>query len=152
MNWQAVATTLKLASATSIILMIIGLPVSYWVAFSKWRWKVLVEAVVALPLVLPPTVLGFYMLLAMGPHSPFGRVYQAVAGSRLPFSFQGLVVASVCYSLPFAVQPMVVGFSGVDRRTIEAAWVLGGRKLRTFYRVIAPLSLPAIGTAAILAF
>ncbi len=152
MDWEALRLSGRLALTTMLILLVVGTPIAYWLAFSPRRWKVLVESVVALPLVLPPTVLGFYMLLAMGPHSPFGRVYQAVAGSRLPFSFQGLVVASACYSLPFAVQPMVVGFSGVDRRIIEAAWVLGGRKLRTFFRVIAPLSLPAIGTAAILAF
>ena len=126
MDWEALRLSGRLALATMLVLLVLGTPIAYWLAFSPRRWKVLVEAVVALPLVLPPTVLGFYMLLAMGPHSPFGRVYQAVAGSRLPFSFQGLVVASVCYSLPFAVQPMVVGFSGVDRRTIEAAWVLGG--------------------------
>src|SRR6059036_3788133 len=105
MNWQALATTLKLASMTSAILIIISLPLSYWVAFSKWRWKFLVEAIVALPLVLPPTVLGFYVLLAMGPQSPLGRFYQSIAGHGLPFTFEGLVLASVLYSLPFAVQP-----------------------------------------------
>src|SRR6266516_2931388 len=110
MNWQAVATTLKLASATSIILMIIGLPVSYWVAFSRWRWKFLVEALVALPLVLPPTVLGFYVLLAMGPRSPLGALYAKLTGGMLPFSFQGLLLASVLYSFPFTVQPVAAAF------------------------------------------
>src|SRR5256885_9337893 len=107
MNWQALATTFKLASVTSMILIIIALPLSYWIAFSKWRWKFLVEAVVALPLVLPPTVLGFYVLLALGPQSPLGRL-------ELPFTFQGLVLASVLYSLPFAVQPMAPAFGSVD--------------------------------------
>src|SRR5712691_6000556 len=103
MNWEALITTLKLAAATSMILIIIALPLSYWIAFSKWRWKFIVEAVVALPLVLPPTVLGFYVLLAMGPQSPFGHFYESMAGHGLPFTFQGLVVGSVLYSLPFAV-------------------------------------------------
>src|SRR5260221_13812941 len=104
-DWQAFWLTLRLAVTVSAILLMVGLPVAYWIAFSKWRWKFLVEAVVALPLVLPPTVLGFYILLAIGPHSPLGRLYEAAAGSLLPFSFAGLLVASVLYSLPFAVQP-----------------------------------------------
>src|SRR5437870_13528738 len=99
MNWEALRTTLKLASLTSAILLVIALPLSYWIAFSKWRWKFLVEAVVALPLVLPPTVLGFYVLMAMGPRGPLGRF-------ELAFTFPGLVLASVLYSLPFAVQPI----------------------------------------------
>src|SRR5436305_2407518 len=111
MNWEALITTLKLAVTTSVILMIIALPLGYWVAFSKWRWKFLVEAVVALPLVLPPTVLGFYILLAMGPQSPLGRSYESFAGHGLPFTFEGLVVSSVLYSLPFSVQPIAAAFA-----------------------------------------
>src|SRR6266702_693356 len=145
MNWQAVATTLKLASATSIILMIIGLPVSYWVAFSKWRWKFLIEAVVALPLVLPPTVLGFYVLMALGPQSPLGRL-------KLPFTFAGLVLASVLYSLPFAVQPIAAAFGSVDRKYIEASWMLGVSNLETFFRVIVPQSWAGVMTGIILSF
>src|SRR6266849_5396670 len=110
MNWQTLITTLDLASATSIVLIIVALPLSYWIAFSKWRWKFLVEAVVALPLVLPPTVLGFYVLVAMGPQSPLGRFYETIVGHGLPFTFGGLVFASVLYSLPFAVQPIAVAF------------------------------------------
>src|SRR5215468_309071 len=102
MNWQALLTTLKLASITSLILMVLGLPLSYWLAFSKRRWKFFVEAVVALPLVLPPTVLGFYLLMAMGPQSPLGRLYERLVGRGLPFTFEGLVIGSVLYSLPFA--------------------------------------------------
>src|SRR5436190_21413364 len=103
MNWEALATTLKLAMTTSLILLVIALPLGYWVAFSKRRWKFFVEAVIALPLILPPTVLGFYVLIAMGPASPLGRFYETIAGHGLPFTFEGLVVGSVLYSLPFAV-------------------------------------------------
>ena len=104
------------------------------------------EAVVALPLVLPPTVLGFYILLAIGPHSPAGQLYAALTGGMLPFSFQGLLLASVLYSLPFAVQPFASGFAAVDRRLIEASWCLGVSRVATFFRVVAPLSLPSIVT------
>jgi molybdate transport system permease protein len=151
MDWAALRLSARLATTTMVILLLLATPLAYWFAYSPRRWKFLVEAVVALPLVLPPTVLGFYLLLSLGPHSPVGRLYQSIAGSRLPFSFQGLVVASVCYSLPFAVQPMVVGFAGVDRRTVEAAWSLGAKRIRTFFRIIAPLSVSGLATAAILA-
>src|SRR5205085_12530577 len=152
MNWEALITTLKLAAATSMILIIIGLPLSYWIAFSKWRWKFLIEAIVALPLVLPPTVLGFYVLIALGPRSPIGRWYESVSGHGLPFTFQGLVVASVLYSLPFAVQPIAAAFSSVDRRLIEASWMLGVSNMRTFLRVIVPLSWAGILTGLVLCF
>src|SRR5437870_5093342 len=118
MNWEALITTLELASVTSVILMVIALPLSYWFAFSEWRWKFLLEAVVALPLVLPPTVLGFYVLIALGPQSPLGRF-------GLAFTFNGLVLASVLYSLPFAVQPIAAAFGAVERKYIVASWVLG---------------------------
>src|SRR4051812_37217182 len=107
------------------ILAVLGIPIAYWIAFSRWRWKFLVEAIVALPLVLPPTVLGFYILIAISPTSPLGRAYLDTFGRTLPFSFQGLVLASVLYSMPFAVQPFSAAFAGVDRRLIEASWVLG---------------------------
>jgi molybdate transport system permease protein len=152
MNWQAFFTSLKLASATSIILMLIALPLSYWIAFSKWRWKFLVEAVVALPIVLPPTVLGFYVLVAMGPRSPLGRWYESIAGHGLPFTFEGLVLASVLYSLPFAVQPVAASFSSVDRRLIEASWMLGISNTGTFFRVIVPQSWAGVMTGLILSF
>jgi molybdate transport system permease protein len=124
-NWIAIGVTLKLAMLTALALVVIGLPVAYWVSFSRWRWKFLVESVVALPLVLPPTVLGFYILVAIGPHSPFGRFYADLAGHPLPFTFEGLLIASVLYSLPFAVQPFAAAFDQVDRRLIEASWTLG---------------------------
>ena len=152
MNWEAIATTLKLAITTAIILMVISLPLSYWVAFSKWRWKFLVEAVVALPLVLPPTVLGFYVLIAMGPQSPVGRWYESIAGQGLPFTFEGLVLASVLYSLPFAVQPIAAAFGSVDRRLIEASWMLGVSNLGTFFRVIVPQSWAGVITGFVLSF
>src|SRR5437867_5237842 len=152
MNWQALATTLKLASVTSIVLMIISLPLSYWVAFSKWRWKFLVEAIVALPLVLPPTVLGFYLLLAMGTESPFGRWYESLVGHGLSFTFEGLVVASVLYSLPFAVQPIAAAFGSVDRKLIEASWMLGVSNIETFFRIIVPQSWAGLLTGLVLSF
>jgi molybdate transport system permease protein len=145
MNWEALITTLKLASATSMILIIIALPLSYWIAFSKWRWKFLVEAVVALPLVLPPTVLGFYVLLAMGPRGPLGSL-------GLAFTFPGLVFASVLYSLPFAVQPIAAAFGSVDRKYIEASWMLGVSNMETFFRVIVPQSWAGLMTGVVLSF
>jgi len=152
MEWQAIWLSLRLSFWTTLILLAAGLPAAYWLTFSKRKWKFLAEAVVALPLVLPPTVLGFYILLAIGPHSPVGRLYGAVTGGMLPFSFEGLLVASVLYSLPFAVQPFASGFAAVDRRFIEASWCLGVSRRATFFRVIVPLSIPAIFTGMILSF
>ena len=152
MEWQAIWLSLRLSFWTTLILLAGGLPAAYWLAFSRRKWKFLVEAVVALPLVLPPTVLGFYILLAIGPHSPVGKFYAVLTGGMLPFSFEGLLVASVLYSLPFAVQPFASGFAAVDRRFIEASWCLGTSRLATFFRVIVPLSIPAIFTGMILSF
>src|SRR5215470_8224774 len=152
MNWEALITTLELAATTSVILVIISLPLSYWIAFSKWRWKFAIEAIVALPLVLPPTVLGFYVLLALGPRSPIGRWYETLAGHGLPFTFEGLVVASVLYSLPFAVQPVAAAFRSVDRKYIEASWMLGVSNLETFFRVIIPQSWAGLMTGLVLSF
>jgi molybdate transport system permease protein len=152
MNWEALITTLKLASVTASILIIVSLPVSYWIAFSRWRWKFIVEAVVAMPLVLPPTVLGFYVLVALGPRSPIGRWYESLAGHGLPFTFEGLVVASVIYSLPFAVQPVAAAFGSIDRKYIEASWVLGVSNLETFFRVVVPLSWAGLTTGIVLSF
>lgn len=152
MNWTAIWLTIKLASLTSAVLMVIGLPIAYWVSFSRWRWKFLVESVVALPLVLPPTVLGFYILVAIGPHSPLGTLYADLVGHPLPFTFEGLLLASVLYSLPFAVQPFASAFDQVDRRVIEASWTLGVSKLRTFFKLIIPLALTGLITGAVLSF
>jgi molybdate transport system permease protein len=152
MDWQAIGLSVRLAVSTTLILLAVGMPLAYWLAFSPHRWKFLVEAVVALPLVLPPTVLGFYVLLAIGPRSPVGALYGKLTGGMLPFSFQGLLVASVLYSLPFTVQPVASAFAAVDRKLVEASWCLGVSRLATFRRVIVPLALPGIATGAILSF
>jgi molybdate transport system permease protein len=152
MDWQAVWLSVRLAGATTATLLAIGLPLAYWLAFSRRRWKFLVEAVVALPLVLPPTVLGFYILLAISPAGPVGAIYRKMTGGILPFSFKGLLIASVLYSMPFMTQPAAAAFAAVDRKLIEASWCLGVSRWTTFRRVIAPLALPGIATGAILAF
>ena len=152
MDWQAIWLSVRLAVSTTAILLALGLPVAYWLTFSPRRWKFLVEALVALPLVLPPTVLGFYVLLAIGPRSPLGALYAKLTGGMLPFSFQGLLLASVLYSFPFTVQPVAAAFAGVDRKLLEASWCLGVSRVATFRRVIVPLSLPGIATGAILSF
>ena len=152
MDWSAITLSLRLATATTLILAVIGLPLAAWLALSNRRGRWVVDALVALPLVLPPTVLGFYVLVALGPRSPIGRVYEAVVGSPLVFSFEGLLVASVLYSLPFAVQPFAAAFAAVDRSLIETAWCLGASKTRTFLRVIVPLARPGIVAGAVLSF
>jgi molybdate transport system permease protein len=152
MDWAAVGVSLRLAFCTTLILGGLGLPLAYWLTTSRRRWKFLVEAVVALPLVLPPTVLGFYVLLALGPYSPLGRGYTALTGSSLPFTFAGLLAASVVYSLPFAVRPFAVAFAGVDRRLVEASWSLGVSRWGTFWRVTVPLAWTGILTGLILTF
>lgn len=152
MNWTAIWVSVKLASLTAAMLLIIGLPIAYWLAFSKWRWKFLVESIVALPLVLPPTVLGFYILVAIGPQSPVGRIYIEIVGHPLPFTFEGLLFASILYSLPFAVQPFATAFEQVDRRIIEASWTLGLSKVQTFIKLILPLSTAGLITGAVLSF
>ena len=152
LDWQAVRVSIVLAASTTIVLLLIGLPIAYWIAFTRRRWKFLVEAIVALPLVLPPTVLGFYVLVALGPRSPIGRWYEDWTGRTIPFSFQGLLVASVLYSLPFAVQPFAAALASVDRRLVEASWCLGVSRARTFVRVLVPLALPGIVTGMVLSF
>jgi molybdate transport system permease protein len=152
MNWTAIWVTFKLASLTSIALLIIGLPIAYWLTYSKWRWKFLVESIVALPLVLPPTVLGFYILVMIGPHSPIGQFYTNLVGHPLPFSFQGLLLASILYSLPFAVQPFATAFEQVDHKLLEASWTLGLSKLKTFFKLIMPLSTAGLITGVVLSF
>src|SRR5579863_556876 len=151
-DWEAFWLTLRLAVMVAALLLVIGLPVAYWIAFSRWRWKFLVEAVVALPIVLPPTVLGFYVLVALGPRSPFGRWWIALTGHTLAFTFTGLVIGSILYSLPFAVQPFAASFAAVDRKLIAASATLGASPMRTFFRVIAPLSIPGLITGAALSF
>jgi molybdate transport system permease protein len=152
MDWQAIGVSVRLATCTTLILCGLGLPLAYWLAVGRWRGKFLLEAVVALPLVLPPTVLGFYLLVALGPYSPLGRAYTALTGEGLPFTFAGLLVASVLYTLPFAVRPFAVAFAAVDRRLLEASWCLGASRLETFVRIVLPLSWTGILTGIILSF
>ncbi len=152
MDWTAIGLSLRLAACTTLILFLLGLPLAYWLTVSKRRWKFLIEALVALPLVLPPTVLGFYVLMALGPLSPVGRFYEKVAGQGLAFSFQGLLIASILYSLPFTIRPFITGFAGVDRRLMEASWCLGESRLGTFFRIVIPLSWPGLLTGIILSF
>jgi molybdate transport system permease protein len=151
-DWQTFLLTLELALTVSAILLAVGLPIAYWIAFSRWRWKFLIEAVVALPIVLPPTVLGFYVLVALGPRSPLGRWWITLTGHTLAFTFTGLVIGSILYSLPFAVQPFAASFSAVDRKLVAASATLGASPLRTFLSVTAPLSLSGIVTGVALSF
>jgi molybdate transport system permease protein len=152
MDWQAIGLSLRLSACTTLVLVVFGLPLAYWLANTRWRGKFLIEAIVALPIVLPPTVLGFYVLMAIGPRSPLGRFYESLIGHRLPFTFQGLLVASVLYSLPFAVQPFTSGFAAVDRRLVEASWCIGVSKPATFFRVALPLAWPGVLAGMVLSF
>ncbi|MFZ1137217.1 MAG: molybdate ABC transporter permease subunit, partial [Candidatus Korobacteraceae bacterium] len=149
---QALTLTLRLALLVSLILLAIALPLGYWLAWSRRRWKFLVEAVVSLPIVLPPTVLGFYVLVAIGPLSPVGRWYHSVTGGNLAFTFRGLVIGSVLYSLPFAVQPIAAAFSSVDRKLMDASATLGASAWRTFWRIVLPLGIPGVLTGFVLSF
>lgn len=152
MDWQAIGLSIRLAALTTLLLVVIGMPLACWLAATRWRWKFLVEAVVALPIVLPPTVLGFYVLAAIGPRSPLGQFYESLTGQGLPFSFQGLVIASVLYSLPFAVQPFTAALATVDRRVVESSWCLGVNRWATFFRVTLPLAWPGVLTGMVLSF
>jgi molybdate transport system permease protein len=144
--------SLKLASCVAALLLVVAMPIAYWLAFTAWRGKFLLEAVVALPLVLPPTVLGFYALLAMGPAGPLGKFWNAAFGHGLAFTFGGLVIASMFYSFPFAVQPLMGAFEGIDGELLNASAVLGASPWRTFRSVILPLSFQGIVTAVVLCF
>jgi molybdate transport system permease protein len=152
MNWQALWLTLRLALIVSTVLLLAGLPAAYWIAYSRWRWKFLVEAVIGLPIVLPPTVLGYYLLVAFGTRSALGRWWQSFAGYPLAFSFSGLVVGSILYSLPFAVQPFVASFEAVDSGLLHASATLGASRVRTFLRVVLPLSTSGVVTGFALSF
>jgi molybdate transport system permease protein len=152
MSWEPLWLSLELAATTAALLLLIGVPIAYWITYSRWRWKFLVEAIVALPIVLPPTVLGFYVLVALGGQSPIGRAWQSWTGHTLAFTFSGLVIGSVIYSLPFAVQPFAASFGAVDRQLLAASAVLGAGSWRTFWRVILPLSVAGIVTGAALSF
>ncbi len=152
MDWQAFWLTIRLAVLVSVILVLLGVPIAYWITFSRWRLKFLAEAVVALPIVIPPTVLGFYVLLALGSRSPLGRWWQSLTGHALAFTFEGLVIGSILYSLPFAVQPFAASFASVDRQLISAAATLGASKTRAFLTVVLPLSISGLVTGVALSF
>jgi molybdate transport system permease protein len=152
MNWGALWLTLQLAVVVSVLLLAIGIPIAYWLSYSRWRWKFLAEAVVALPIVLPPTVLGFYVLLALGSRSPLGRWWESLTGHTLAFTFEGLVIGSLIYSLPFAVQPFAASFGAVDPRLLRASASLGQSPLQTFRRVVLPLSKAGLVTGFVLCF
>src|ERR1022692_1233297 len=152
MNWEAFWLTVRPAAIVSTLLIVIGIPIAYWLTYSRWRWKFLVESAVALPIVLPPTVLGFYVLVALGSRSPLGRWWQALTGHTLAFTFAGLVIGSIIYSFPFAVQPFAASFALVDPRLMAASSTLGASRLQTFFRVILPLSLPGLITRVALSF
>jgi molybdate transport system permease protein len=144
--------SVRLACCVAVILLLLGTPLAYWIARTHWRGKFLVESLVALPLVLPPTVLGFYLLVALGSNGPLGKLWAAWFGHTLAFTFSGLVVASVLYSLPFAVQPLVIAFESVDQRLLDAAAILGAGRWRAFREVVLPLSVPGMVTATVLSF
>ena len=152
MDWQAFWLTIRLALLVAGILLILGIPVAYWITFSRSRWKFLLEAVVALPVVMPPTVLGFYVLFALGPRTPVGRLWIHLTGHTLAFTFAGLVIGSILYSFPFAVQPFAASFGAVDPTLLQASATLGASKLRTFLRVILPLSVSGLVTGVALTF
>jgi molybdate transport system permease protein len=153
MDWDAVHVTLKLAGVTTLTLLVLGIPLAYWISISNRRWlRVFVEASIALPILLPPTVLGFYLLYTTGPRSPLGATIQHLTGHLLPFSFAGILVGSILYNLPFAIRPFAAGFSSVDRKLIEASWCLGVSRFATFRRITVPLSWPAILTGIVLTF
>ena len=151
-NVAAVWLTLKLATITTVILLIVGTPIAWWLARTHSKWKGVIGAVVALPLVLPPTVLGFYLLITLGPHGPIGQLTQFLGWGVLPFTFAGLVVASVFYSMPFVVQPLQQAFEAIGARPLEVAATLRASPWDAFFTVVLPLAKPGFITASILGF
>jgi molybdate transport system permease protein len=147
---EALALTIRLALVTTALLLCGAVPLAAWIVFTRSRLRPMVEAITTLPLLLPPTVLGFYLLVLLGPRTAFGRAWIALTGHPLAFSFSGLVVGSVIYSLPFAVQPLVAGFAGVDPALLDQARLLGASPLRLLGRILLPLSAPSVVTAAVL--
>jgi molybdate transport system permease protein len=150
--WQAIGLTLKLASVTTALLLVLATPLAWWLANTASRWRGVVGAVATLPLVLPPSVLGFYLLVAMGPQGPLGRLTQALGIGTLSFTFTGLVIGSLIYSLPFAVQPIRHAFEAIGGRPMEVAATLRARPLDAFFSVALPMARPGFVTAAVLSF
>ena len=152
MDFEALWLTLRLAGATTAILLAVALPLAWWIASGRGMGRALVQAVVALPLVLPPTVIGFYLLVALGPSTGPGRLLVQMLGHPLAFSFAGLLVGSVVYSLPFAVQPFTAAFRAVPGELLEAAWSVGATRARTFFRIAVPLAWPGLLAGMVLSF
>lgn len=149
---QAIIVTLKLASLTVLLLIVISFPLAWWLANSRSAFKVIVEAITALPLVLPPTVLGFYLLLLLGSKGALGSAWQTLTGQPLAFTFTGLLLASCIYSLPFVVQPLQAAFEKLDRNSLEASWTLGASKSRAFFTIVIPQIRRGLITAFVLGF
>jgi molybdate transport system permease protein len=152
MDFLAFYVTLKLALIATAVLMVLAAPVAYFMAFSRFRGKSFVEALIYLPMALPPTVIGFYLIMLMGPKGFVGRIWETLTGGSLLFTFLGITIASIIYSIPFAVQPMKAAFQKIDPRLLDAASILGLSKMNTFLRVIIPNSLAGIAAAAVLVF
>ncbi|GMR06671.1 MAG: molybdate ABC transporter permease subunit [Gammaproteobacteria bacterium] len=148
----ALVITLKLAGITTLILLLLGTPLAWWMSRTQWRFKFLLEALVALPLVLPPTVLGFYLLLLLGANGPLGGLLEALGGKSLAFTFSGLVIGSVIYSIPFVVQPLQNAFEAIGRRPLEVAATLRASPIDRFFTVAMPLARSGFLTAAVLGF
>ena len=149
---SAIIVTIKLASLSTAILILIGTPLAWWLSQTRFKFKVIIEALIALPLILPPTVLGFYLLLTLGPNGPIGKFLESLGGSSIAFTFSGLVVGSVIYSLPFVVQPLQNSFNSVGKQSMEVAATLGASKIDRFFTVAIPLARSGFITAAVLGF
>ena len=148
----ALFVTLKLASISTIVLILIGTPIAWWLSHSHWRYKYFVEAIIALPLILPPTVLGFYLLVSLGPNGPIGGLSSAMGGESLAFTFTGLVIGSVVYSMPFVIQPLQNAFSAIGQRPLEVAATLGASPIDRFFSIAIPMARPGFITASVLGF
>ncbi len=149
-DWSAIRLTLELAGVTTLLLLVIGTPIAWWLARTRSKWKGVVGAAVALPIVLPPTVIGFYLLVVMGPNGPIGKLTESLGLGTLPFTFAGLVIASVLYSMPFVVQPIQNAFEAIGERPLEVAATLRASPLDTFFSVVLPLARPGYLTATVL--
>ena len=152
LDFSAIIVTIKLAIVSTSILILIGTPIAWWLSQTKFKFKAVFEAIIALPLILPPTVLGFYLLITLGSNGPIGKLLESFGGSSIAFTFTGLVVGSVIYSMPFVVQPLQNSFSSVGRKPLEAAATLGASKIDRFFSVAVPLSRSGFITAAVLGF
>ena len=152
LDFSAVIVTVQLALVSTSILILIGTPIAWWLSQTKFKFKAVFEAIIALPLILPPTVLGFYLLITLGPNGPIGKLLESFGGSSIAFTFSGLVVGSVIYSMPFVVQPLQNSFSTVGRKPLEVAATLGASKIDRFFSVAVPLARSGFITAAVLGF